>query len=127
MHSPASTSIMDRRRTRRYRLQPNIALTFFADNEDETSLGVGKLLNLSLDGMACKVSKTTCDTLRWHSDFLANLSVSEPTCQLRIPCQLVNAIESAEKNEFIVGVEFSESIDIRIRDQLSEVLRRREK
>ncbi len=124
MLSSPTVKVMDRRRARRYRLQPDAALSFFAGEEDQSSLGIGKLLNLSLDGLACKVSGSTCHMLNSCHVFFVRLSIGEPTCKLHLAGQLVNTVEGADEDEYIVGIEFRGAADEIMRTQINEVLSR---
>jgi hypothetical protein len=103
---PAMMAVNERRRNRRYALQPDHRVRLrFAGRGDEEELS-GALLNLSPNGLAVRLAGAPDGYVNGGRETTVHFSLGEPPLLFVLPGRLVAWTPASAVGEAVVGVEF---------------------
>ncbi len=106
---PAAVHTVQRRRSRRYRLQRPSTILIFADQEGTAGPYEAVVLNLSLGGLACRTSQFVGSLLSRGTIVKLDLTPSQPTPATALTARVVGLVPGGSDNTTIVNLEFVES------------------
>jgi hypothetical protein len=105
---PTSVSVVERRKSRRRRFREQTQVTLRATSQSDSWRGQATLLNLSMQGVACKVSaRDTAHTAIGQVLHLA-FALQAGSQLLELTGRVTNVTETGSPNHAVVGMEFVE-------------------
>jgi hypothetical protein len=109
VETPKSMAATDRRRAPRRRLTKTTEVVLHAPETDPGWRCKGVLLNVSSDGLACRVSGEVDLSLRRGRNVRVVFRLTPSSSPFDLGARIANVTQSAEPEQFIVGLEFLSS------------------
>ena len=108
MERPKVVTVIERRRSRRREFQESTEVMLQAADGDASWQNRGTLLNLSMDGMACRIRAEDTMNIAVGSPLRVTFSPSGSLCELAINARVINVTRGASPGRAIVGMEFTD-------------------
>lgn len=108
---PKGTRTSDRRRSQRRQLRQPMTVALHAVGENEDWRIRGALLNLSPDGMACRVSQEDTSLLQVGGTVLLRFRLGDAPPFEFLACAN-NIIEAGTPGHMVVGLEFANAVGL---------------
>jgi len=123
LEAPSALRISDRRRSPRRRFRRATSVTLRTDGSGPRRVAEGVLLNLSADGLACRIRRRDLQGVRPGltvlTDFFAEGSAEPFTLSARI----VSVIDASARHQKVLGLEFvNDQNHQRVRARLKKLL-----
>ena len=121
---PAKIVIVERRRSRRRRLQERADITLRDPDDPEAWSCSATMVNLSMGGMACRVRTPDAESIVGGRTLLAVFRAGAPPENINITSRVVTTTPAGTPEHLVVGMEFvaDEHLDA-ARDRLKGALR----
>ncbi len=98
--------IIERRRVRRRRLHESTTVRFHAIDPALVDFSQARMLNLSEQGLACRMPQAQADRLRIGQTLGVVFRLNEMTEPFDIPARIVTITQGGTTDQRVVGMEF---------------------
>lgn len=108
---PLEIWLSDRRKSSRRNFREATSVTLCLDVGDRTNRCPATLLNLSVDGLACRISTEHGALLDRNSNVRAILHLPELGDPVEITARITNSSPGSTSNQLVLGMEFVDSVE----------------
>lgn len=119
---PKTVSRIERRRSRRHQFQAARFVDLCSSNASTGTTLRGRLLNLSPDGLACKMSHADAMLLSDYEHLTASFIVADDQPALTLAGRIVSRTPGGTQGHTVVGIEFDDMSDDEQRARITEIL-----
>lgn len=120
---PATIALAERRRSRRRTLRRASEVALFMQNPDDSWTCTAALLNLSPDGLACRIPAHQRRRLTIGAHLRVVFGIDDRSQRFELAARISNAIQGGSADTVVLGMQFTfEGADMQIRDRLQAAL-----
>ena len=106
LRKPATITLVDRRRSPRRRLHEPAEILLRVPDINETWQCKAAMLNLSLDGVACRIPKTNAGSLDTGHIVRISLRLDASSDAFELDGQIINITQGGTPDHLVVGLKF---------------------
>ncbi|MBI3834752.1 MAG: PilZ domain-containing protein [Planctomycetes bacterium] len=117
LRKPATISVHERRRSRRRLLRATTTVELRHSGLGESIRMNGTLLNLSVGGVACRLSNSESTSLHVHELVHLKFSIGNPPTEIQRTARVVSLSQGSSAGQTIVGLEFHGDVSNEMNDQ----------